>query len=668
MATTEERSFRLNEARAIQILIYQQAGTLGKAFLEYVMNSIDAGAGRIDIDFDTDQYTITDDGRGIQTREEIEKFFEELAFDHAEDGYDRTYGKFGIGRAQLWAFGTSTWRTGPFEMHVSMEKGKKPVYTLTSELEPVDGVRISGRFFRPMTMMDRQMARNEIARLAKYAQIEVYINGELVNNPPDREKWDEETDEAYFSWSERGDVEVYNLGVLIRNYPASKLGSGGVIVSKVPLLVNMARNDVLEADDENWVRIKEVVRKHARTKVKKNRKSLTDEDRENLAMQVLSGEVSWEEAREMRLITDGKGRQHGLETIFRGSRDRIPLTWTGNRVGDRSVDAVGKARVAEKAHDRKLAFTIHPKTMERFQAEGINDLRRKLRDVFGSEENNRFWRSDEKDWAPTVPFEQILDLINDSHEVVPPKDYTKAEKELLKTLEQYNHKITYSVASQRGERLPYAHQRTIGLGESETANAWTDGHSNIWIRRDHVNNMPRGFAQTAYIVALLLHEYTHQDNDLGDNDHDYAFYETFHNAMLHSDHFLGSPFHIAENLFESVIKKAERGKDLYLYKNAARQASVMEQGRSNINRAAEEEGVPLPDPEQKAEDAAPAPEKKAPGGKPKASGSGGSKKTTTRKRKAGKDTRRAPQRMAADETPVQGSLLPDTDEDDGPRM
>lgn len=51
--------------------IYSQSGSLEKALLEYVMNSIDAGASRIDVTLDREQFVVTDDGTGFSRLDDI---------------------------------------------------------------------------------------------------------------------------------------------------------------------------------------------------------------------------------------------------------------------------------------------------------------------------------------------------------------------------------------------------------------------------------------------------------------------------------------------------------------------------------------------------------------------------------------------------------------------
>jgi len=74
MQLVNKRKRKFGVAPAIiHNLISRQAGSLGKAVLEAVMNSIDAGATAIDITIDPQTLTIMDNGCGIQNFEQIEQ-------------------------------------------------------------------------------------------------------------------------------------------------------------------------------------------------------------------------------------------------------------------------------------------------------------------------------------------------------------------------------------------------------------------------------------------------------------------------------------------------------------------------------------------------------------------------------------------------------------------
>lgn len=71
----ETRKFSVHP-QIIFSLITAQAGTLGKAVLECIMNSVDAGATKVDITVNANTIKIVDDGQGFRTKAEISEWFE----------------------------------------------------------------------------------------------------------------------------------------------------------------------------------------------------------------------------------------------------------------------------------------------------------------------------------------------------------------------------------------------------------------------------------------------------------------------------------------------------------------------------------------------------------------------------------------------------------------
>ncbi|WP_287923609.1 ATP-binding protein [Diaphorobacter sp.] len=60
------------------------------------MNAVDAGATKFNVTMDAKEFVVEDNGRGFQSREEIENWFECFGTPHEEG--DATYGKFRNGR------------------------------------------------------------------------------------------------------------------------------------------------------------------------------------------------------------------------------------------------------------------------------------------------------------------------------------------------------------------------------------------------------------------------------------------------------------------------------------------------------------------------------------------------------------------------------------------
>ena len=271
--------------------IYNQAGSIEKALLEYIMNSVDAKATYIKINIENDgiNYTILDDGDGFgdpeYTREEKEKCIDEvfgyLGFDHGaeEDNY-RVYGKFGIGRAQLWAFSKNTWHTHDMMMSVDV-KNKGLNYEIKQVKKHIDGCKISGKFYDNLSLNEILLIKRELSKYSAFAPIKVYFNDQLINRSIDELKDSLEIEGLVSELKASAGLRVYNQGVLVREYPNYLFGTGGVICSKIgyPFELNAARNDILQSKCKLWKKLK--TKLDGRINQESKKKKFTDDLRKS---------------------------------------------------------------------------------------------------------------------------------------------------------------------------------------------------------------------------------------------------------------------------------------------------------------------------------------------------------------------------------------------------
>jgi hypothetical protein len=214
----------------LRSVIKKQAGTLDKALLEGIMNSIDAGAKRVDVTIEPLRVTINDDGRGFRNADEVKDFFATFGTPHEEG--DATYGRFRMGRGQMFAFGINSWRTGTFKMDVDINK--RLGFELEEELPNQIGCGIEIKLYDALSLADVHNTTRAITKMVKYTPVPVYINGEKVNVDVDPKKFPQTIEEAYINTesSKYGGLDVYNLGVLVCTMPAWKFGVSGVVVSR----------------------------------------------------------------------------------------------------------------------------------------------------------------------------------------------------------------------------------------------------------------------------------------------------------------------------------------------------------------------------------------------------------------------------------------------------
>lgn len=515
---SETRRFSIHP-HIIHDLIVAQAGTLAKAVLECIMNSIDAGATRLDIDIDSRRIRIDDDGSGFQSRQEIQTWFEVFGFPHEEGG--RTYGKFGIGRGQLWSFCSTVWRTNAFEMDVDVKRDGLD-YRLREGLDMVKGVMIDGTFYTPLLTSELMAFEKELTELACFAQVPVRLNGHPITKDPGAEKWDFDTPDAWVQVSEGSSLAVYNLGVLVRHYSAYQFGCGGVVLTKpgVRLKLNMARNDVLIAQCEVWKRIGGVLQSKSDERVRTKRVRHSPAELENFAKRFIGAELEYEQVKDLKLITDIVGRGHTIsgmaEWIWRNEPGVVTQAPTGSRKG-------------ERAHRGKLAFVLAQSTLERFGVNSVEALCRSLWQAVEREDSGHWLARRLHQASAYEQLDAAAPTLQDGYDVLAEKDLSKADLAGLRTLTEMALHVGQSLID-KGYVSSRTAKRRIYLGRSDCAEAWTDGESQIVVERRNLQLMKLGIGGFVGLTHILVHEFLHDSSDAGSHTHDHEFYARYHDA------------------------------------------------------------------------------------------------------------------------------------------
>src|SRR5690606_1173845 len=82
-AMAEKTKFTIHAA-LIRSQIMNQGGSIDKAILEAVMNSIDAGATDIVVTLDESTFSVRDNGKGLGTKSQIREYFRVFGAPHAD--------------------------------------------------------------------------------------------------------------------------------------------------------------------------------------------------------------------------------------------------------------------------------------------------------------------------------------------------------------------------------------------------------------------------------------------------------------------------------------------------------------------------------------------------------------------------------------------------------
>ena len=290
MWTEEVRTFKMHE-NLLYHIIERQAGSIEKAWLEGVMNSIDSGAERIDIYIDRHTSLIKDDGKGMN-EEEIKNYFEIFGYPIKANEKKR-YGEFRMGRGQLFAQGRNIWKTQDNVLEVDIKRlGIR--YILRKSDEWVDGCIVEVFHYNSLTTHEKEEKARRLEKWIRYVPAEVTINGKVVTQDIKKlfkgeGKYYFETSSAKYGFDDMGrGINIYNQGIFVKTI--WNQGIGGDINSKKRLKVNFARNDIMYYCPV-WNKIqKELLEFRMEILSKKANKSMTDENRIGIANLMLKNE------------------------------------------------------------------------------------------------------------------------------------------------------------------------------------------------------------------------------------------------------------------------------------------------------------------------------------------------------------------------------------------
>jgi hypothetical protein len=487
----EKRRFGMAPKLLLDV-IQRQAGSLAKALLEGVMNSVDAKATRCDVFIRAESAGVKDDGTGISSRDAIENYFERFGQPHSEEE-DKRYGTFRMGRGQMFAYGANTWKTGSFEMRVDVQRNGLD-YELTTVPGATQGCEVH------IDLYERLMpsALNETVELlrkwVKYAPIPVYVNEKLASVDPATEEWDHVLPEAYVKLKGGGSLSLYNLGIHTMDFGSYRFGVGGVIVSRQQLKVNFARNDVLSSCAV-WKKIKPFIDQKGREKIAKKSR-LSESEKYRLVSMITSGEVP-ENAQDLKMFTMADGRDWSAREIERRLWDYNTKVSSCPR-GSAKGDAI---------HRSKTAMVFLDETLEMFDGE-IETLL-KTAGVL-CRDGGTIMKN-----ANVIPFKELAETLKGEAAIIPEDQWSVKETIWANILR-----------GSANELMGWRNQdsRRVLIGVSNGAPAWTDGKTYIAFDRKYIESLSFDMRGIVKVGLLMAHMAAHEDYTGDKCMHDDAFY------------------------------------------------------------------------------------------------------------------------------------------------
>jgi len=531
MSTAVETRKLVAHEKLLIDVIKRQAGSLKKAILEGTMNSVEAGATEIDINFIVEKSTpeqlqeknpspallsIYDDGIGIQTKEELIKHFETFGQPH-EANENVIWKQFRMGRGQMFAFGKNTWRTSTFKMLVDVDNMELD-YHLEDGLKPINGCKIDIELYNnPLdnnTIWSVKSLKEEVKEQVRFVTIPVKFNDEIVSVAPNTLNWDYEDKHAYYKFNDTSSLKIYNLGVFVMAKSIREAGVGGVIVSKTMLKVNFARNDV-DSTCPTFQAINKVVMANKIKKASKSYKSLSSDERYNMLCGLRDAEELAYKYEGRRMFPLSNGKWISWKMLMKDGR-KWCFAPMGNMVADKAMQS-NKALCFDKEMLDELGYDGE---VDKFFDWLWSDLldnnyypdehRQKELDVL----RNNFILFDGNEYvSDDNNYQTVKDAFNESYSYIPYSQLKKVEKRFVDTMYY----------------LGCWEDRQIKIGISDVADAWTDGASYIAFDRKWLDNI--SLTSVSGLLKLFTagcHELAHDNNSAGTHVHGPEFYEKYY--------------------------------------------------------------------------------------------------------------------------------------------
>ncbi|KZX57721.1 hypothetical protein A3709_19040 [Halioglobus sp. HI00S01] len=514
---SETLDIRVDQTAAIRQLIFNQSGSLSRACSELVSNSIDAGATDVHVKLGMDaanactSIVVDDNGSGFTSKQEINDCFATLCFDHeteAEAAKGRRWGRFGLGRAQMWAHARVCYRTNKFTMNVDL-RGVTKDFTLDLEEHDVcvhRGCHVDAVLYEPAQRWQIEQLRRELRDMVKYVPQDVYLDGELISeyNATDWTYEDENFVFLHRPSSNRG-VDVYNLGMYVKTVAQSNCkGVSGVLVSKAAFELNTARNDIMRATDTLFPKAEAIFALYQQ----RNNNSMSASDREALLQDQLTGtRMSRDQLRKARIFLDARGRSASINMILKYAEGNVAFT----------PDS-GSRQVAESVHSSGAAFVFCRRMVSWLNAGSAEEAFAVFADLCAS------CAGYSSKPPQLVDYHALASSFEGRSSIIDTDKLTRTERAQVQALSPVLNEILGAMRNLEGLD---PQSRSVVVGESRSAEAWTDGRRYVAIERRLLRRSFYDPCALGRLIHVLIHECAHDCDSRDEHTHGVEFYERF---------------------------------------------------------------------------------------------------------------------------------------------
>lgn len=508
----EKHAFDVDKS-IINHLIHSQNGTKSTSIRELIMNSIDAGCDRCEITVGKKGFSVSDNGRGFGTKDDVLRQFKTFGKEHADS---RKYGRFRIGRGQILSFAKVTWHSGPFKMITDVANKGLEFELVENANDVFNGCKVHGSFYQSIDEWDLANTLDGIKKLVKYCSMTIILNGEELDTKND--DWNYEDDDVKIKWNSTDwstELNLYNMGIYVCDFKTTVFGVSGEVVTKIPLKMNMARNAINESDPL-WIKVKNIIINKGDEIVKdkvKNHRGLNLYEKEAMISNYKIGMIDFADIYKHALIKDCRGKYLSFNKL---AESNLPITVSPSKHNAK----------AERLSVLKNAIVLHEGAHLKWGFDNFSEFINHINDNLISNELIK----DDRDLLITSDFDYLAQDLIDSHDILEQKQLSKKQKAFKSALLTISNLLYHKLKTKK---------RTVFLGESDVADAWTDGYSFIGINKNNLKILDSGPKGAVYIINLLVHEYCHDTSDLGSHEHNFEFYEKFHDFQFESPETMG---------------------------------------------------------------------------------------------------------------------------------
>jgi len=494
---TEKESFKFEMSDDLLLItIKQQAGKPKKGFMEAIQNAVDSGAKKIKVVIKDNFFSIEDNGCGMD-RNIIDNYFRYFGKSIKRESGDKRYiGTFGIGRGQYFAMGVCEIHT--LNNLITVDINKKIGYEIETVPTTFAGTKIEIKLFDEKIIHSWQINSMVQELLDSFLLTDVELEINEKTNP----KIDPTVIKQFGiikAIEGQKESKLFVKGVYIRNID-EYIADGDYNVICDELTLNTARNE--EIHDEIYQKFmegitllnKHIVENHDRRKSFDNPERLLDLYRKKV--------IAKEDLMNIKFVHSYEGDVHYTPKFL--------------------LEAKHIANVHSVSSNRRYQFANEYKNLT---GQVVVDL---------DSDTESFIR---ELGVNVLCAEKNIEIVKKIHELL-----DKGAKKVNEDETSKINNVYFMMVRWYGKLISKAlreDERTISFVENAAYNAHTDGSSIIDINTSQINKSLQKHVFVAAIYHLLIHEYSHHNDDQ-EGDHPAEFFERFHKNCMNTAVVLGT--------------------------------------------------------------------------------------------------------------------------------